>query len=946
MPLMTQANAPTVLKASGMYRTTSEGGASAASSTSKHWWRLPRKKHYSKHLDKNRHPFVRSASGGEASSIDSQLRPSDSTSLYELRESNYRQLQSLIQRIKAAPSGPSHVDSAYKELEKIRETCSSLCHGLLQDHAKPGRSVSNATEATNPRSPSIDSPRSPGGSGFDQRSSFSGRSTSDVVNGSVSRLGPATELYLNAIRDWKTCLQTLCEAFKVSLADTYKSYERDATPEMIDLLFASKKFRREAVHRMRNASVTRVLSADPQFFPRYEIRFRNYERVRKEVGEIRQLLQLGESGISPLREVQEFAIAPRGDAVLEFANLGSETSHVDPVLRFRVSSYMLAETSPIFARMFSGHAGSLYLHEDEDITPRLPPPPTPYMCRDGSEVKLYRMPQYEVNRLQSLEILMHAAHMHRGLVPREVSFEQFVAIAECSMRYRSTSPLELVVEHMWLPQWMHRGAEDMPDGLLVISYAFGSRELFTRTSKSAILHLADERELQAKPWPQRIKDKIWAVRCAKLDQIHSCCTNAIQEYIRPPVRDSPTSNYVESHASSGLTATGSARATALTGSPRCPRGSHSCDAVNLGWMMLMFNEMGVLPQITQPCILSHMPKHEAPALSLAQRVDMLRTMPSPASPVHRGGVCDPSIAFRTAVADIYSSVTGLTLHDVSGKSHGWALSKHRTTEPQTIPATGLDRMAASQDNYTVAAEFPGSVRLRILAEIDRLDDLQAAAQVDRGFYETYKTHEVRLMRNILRADHRFGAGFLAAAAHRAGNTEDKILKQESDLIRQQGPLEAADSMTLFSTTTTTGVSDDEDDLDGIGELDPAPPPGHAPGSSSGEAAAAAAAAAAPATGRAACGTAPASRMTEEEAQRILWPEPIASEVAARGAAAPPSVEGSREKFRMGAASSAGLEAKTLVVTGHKQLRSELDRRMGLLKKDECRDGCRAGGSKG
>ena len=39
---------------------------------------------------------------------------------------------------------------------------------------------------------------------------------------------------------------------------------------MIDLLFASKKFRREAVHRMRNASVTRVLSADPQFvrYPR------------------------------------------------------------------------------------------------------------------------------------------------------------------------------------------------------------------------------------------------------------------------------------------------------------------------------------------------------------------------------------------------------------------------------------------------------------------------------------------------------------------------------------------------------------------------------------------------------------------------------------------------------------------------------------------------------
>lgn len=89
---------------------------------------------------------------------------------------------------------------------------------------------------------------------------------SELVNDGISlSKGPAVDMYLNAIRDWRFCLEALCEAFRSSLGDTYKSYERDATPEMLDLLFTSKKFRREAVHRMRNASVTRMLSADPQF---------------------------------------------------------------------------------------------------------------------------------------------------------------------------------------------------------------------------------------------------------------------------------------------------------------------------------------------------------------------------------------------------------------------------------------------------------------------------------------------------------------------------------------------------------------------------------------------------------------------------------------------------------------------------------------------------------
>ncbi|KAG6036488.1 hypothetical protein E4U41_005710 [Claviceps citrina] len=903
---------------------------------------------------------------------DRHLRLSEPS---EHQEHNFKQLQHLIQRIRPASSSASHVDSAYKDFDKYKETCSSLCVGILQDDGRPSRNMPSTPESTAQRNSSAaDSPHSSGGTAFDQRSSFSGRSMGELVNDAVSfSKGPAHDMYLNAMRDWRACLEALCEALRSSLGDTYKSYERDATPEMLDLLFTSKKFRREAVHRMRNASVTRMLSADPQFFPRYEIRFRNYERAKKELIEVRQLLQSAESGIPPTREVQEFIMSPRGDAVLEFANFGSETSSPDPVLRFRVSSSMLANTSPIFARMFSGHPGSFYVHEAEDIQPYLPRPPTAYMCQDGTEVKLYRMPQYETNRLHSFEMLMHAAHLHTERMPDKVSFEQFVAIAECSLRYKSTSPLELLVEERWLPQWLHRGADDMPDGLLVISYAFGLRQLFTRISKRAILNITDEKDLQAKPWPQNIKDKIWAVRCAKLDQIYACCTSAIQEYIRQPAPNMAARGHDHSHshvAISSQTCQGPlAHATTLRSSPRCPKGSHGCDAANLGWILLNFNEMHLLQQILQPSVMSHISKSEQPPRSLAHTVEILRMMPSPASPVHHGGVCDPSLSFRTAIADIYSSVTGLTLYDISGKSHGWALSKHQMAKPQTPEATGLGRMAAGYDNYTVASEFPDSVRLQILTEVDDPRDLRAAAQVNKGFFQTYKTHEVRLLRKFLQLGHHMRRGATGDNPDRGGSAdpEPKIRTQDFAEFRNQ-PARPGDGVSVISFDTNDDEEEEEDDLYGLDApetplsssiIRPSGRPDVDPLAYSEEEARSPADAASPTTPRQAPADhqppsthPPTSKpldpvtlqvdepaMTDEEARRILWPDPIAPDPPPPPIRLSlPSREGGggqhREKFLAGDALlfAHGLEDKTLVVTGDKQLRSELDRRKGLLKK--------------
>ncbi|ATY59037.1 hypothetical protein A9K55_002542 [Cordyceps militaris] len=873
------------------------------------------------------------------------LRQSDSAASFPEPESHGRELLSLVQRMRAAPSGPSHVDHAYKEFLKLKDRCTALCLAIMQEEIKSLQTSSSANETLLHLDSYTESPHSPGM--LDNRSSFSARSLAEVVSSSgANRLGiHGTELWIGPIRDWKACVEALNDAFHASLAETYKTYEKDATHEMVEALFNNKRFRREAVTRMRNASVTRLLAPDPQFFPRYEIRFRNYEKAKQELAAVRQIVQAAESGISPSREVREIPISERGDAVLEFANNHAGCSPDDPVLRFRVSSYMLAETSPIFARMFSGHASSLHLHEAEDITAQLPPPRSKHYCKGETETWLYRMPQRETNTLDSLSILLHAAHMHNENVPRDISFDQFVAIAECSIRYKSTSPLELMVEHRWLPQWMHRGADDMPDGLLIISYAFGSRGLFSRMSKSAILHLVDEKDLQSKPWPQKIKDKIWAVRSAKISQLHDCCTAALQEYTRPPTSEPtvaagpeeppPTiwgslGNVVPQHPTLALTTT-----------PRCPKGSHWCDATNLGWLMMVFNNMNMLSTAMQSKALTGEPEVPFASKSLAHVVDLLRLLPSPPAPVHRGGVCDPIPSFRTAVADIYNSVTGLTLFDISGKSHGWALSKHAMHEPQSQVAKGLGRMAAPNDSYTVATEFPESVLLQILSAVTDIADLHAAARVNRAFYETYKTYELLLMRNILRAGTLRGS-----TAHSVpltvNNAEEKMRKSESDRLKDRMLDDRTGSATADSddhdersTDSDSGLESDEmpmaatpaepydnDDVRG------APPPPMQAADVVNLVLSSLQLSGPPKDGED-DGDLYEAPMTEEEARRILWPDDYDEEPATPRAAPYPVQDQSnnsaalREKFLLGdGLVMEGLEDKTLILMNEKRLLKE------------------------
>jgi hypothetical protein len=402
----------------------------------------------------------------------------------------------------------SHIDSAVEEYLKNKEKCFECCDALMKPSPHRESSMVSPTSIIPPKSeyqkePSVDYLNLVA---IDTNSSS--QSSSSRID-SPLRLTSHAEACQKAVREWEAVVELLANTLRTSLQKTYNEWAKDATPEGFDRICVERALRITTIYHMRNASVSKMRSADLDFFPKYDVRFRNYDQIQKDLARVRLLL--GTPAIPQERMVVERRISPKGDTMLEFANVESE-NHA--VYRLRVSSQCLRETSsPIFGHMFNSH----FLAElDDDLRRSLPSPPTRHICSDGSEVELYRMPQTELDTERSLEILLHAAHNHSDRVPRVVSFSQFVAIAEVCLRYRCTSPLELAVEHLWLPYWQAKATDDMLGDVLLISYVFGLSENFTRLSRLAILTMSDLDSVQGKSWPLKVQEKISAVRHAKV----------------------------------------------------------------------------------------------------------------------------------------------------------------------------------------------------------------------------------------------------------------------------------------------------------------------------------------------------------------------------------------------------------------------------------------------
>ncbi|KAI0437503.1 hypothetical protein F4803DRAFT_538633 [Xylaria telfairii] len=664
--------------------------------------------------------------------------------------SDLHQLHKYTLKIRNAAKNVNHVDSAWNDYIKHKEKCFEYCKALITSPSQ--RRESSVVSPTTSMPPRLESQRELYLDTLNLVTIDSSSSTQSSGSRLDSPLRPGSrdEQYQKAVHEWESTVKLLATRLRTSLQDTYNDYNKDATPEDFERLCTDKAARHNTIYHMRNASISKMMSADLDFFPKYDVRFRNFDEIKKDLAKVQSLLRT--SGIPQSRTIIERRISPTGDVMLEFANAENENY---PVYRFRVSSHCLRETpSPIFGHMFNA---PFRTELDDDIRRSLPPAPDRHTYGDGHEVMRYRMPQTELNTERSLEILLHAAHNHNDRVPREVPFKQLVAIAEACLRYQCTSPLELAIEHMWLPYWRDKATDDMLAEVLFISYVFGLAENFSRLSRIVILNLPDPEYIRRRPcWPQKVGEGIAAVRHAKMEQVYKQCRETLNEYLCPTPHTDPIPSTDSSHTNplSGL---------------RCPRGDRTCDAQNLGWYMKSLTELGLLPAVLSSPALSHT---QAPprSQSLLEVISRLGRITGP--PQIHGGICDFAPAFRAAIKDIYESVPGLTLFEVSGKS-GWALSKNRSPrhsgQNQNYGPPGAQEQLfeiAARQKYA-SGDYYHYYRsplvpfgdggydddsdvcfFKILSLLDNPQDLRAASLIDNRFYRSYMRHETRLLEGI------------------------------------------------------------------------------------------------------------------------------------------------------------------------------------------------------
>jgi hypothetical protein len=171
--------------------------------------------------------------------------------------------------------------------------------------------------------------------------------------------------------------------------------------------------------------------------------------------------------------------------------------------------------------------------------------------------------------------------------------------------------------------------------------------------------------------------------------------------------------------------------------------------------MLVFNELGILPVVMDtvnrqyPFVKSNK--------SIVALVNSLWRMPS--APQVHSGICDYAPNFRSAINDIYNSITGLTLEDITGIK-GWALSKRDDVrnrfsnatlqEVFELPAT-IEQKEPDPDPGATAEE---TISLKILSHLEDLQDLHAAAMINKAFYAAYKKHELTLMKSLVKKHRR------------------------------------------------------------------------------------------------------------------------------------------------------------------------------------------------
>ena len=349
-------------------------------------------------------------------------------------------------------------------------------------------------------------------------------------------------------------------------------------------------------------------------------------------------------------------IAPNGDVIIEYG--------IPAIYKFRVSSQVLSQSSPFFDY-------ALKPYRPDQMDPRSPPPVNmeheladTELIRTGfTSPMILRLKSDKHITFEALSTLFYAAHMRIDKVPRDISFRGFVDVASVCHKFRCTAPVELFVERVWLEQWIECLGKEGYEDFLFISYVFALERIFERTSQWAIMQLvsgqyATQEEDSRLPWEAWLHLRV--VQTSKLKEILQHCRKTLNSYLsreEDAGHASWPTSYPEADSRPDV------EELRLKGPTRCVQGSYQCDAANLGWLMLVLNEIGVLPAILDTTKEERFLQWQT--TSLESILCKLCAAPS-AVGVH-GDVCDYAPAFRDAMCNIYNGIKGLSIWDVNDR---------------------------------------------------------------------------------------------------------------------------------------------------------------------------------------------------------------------------------------------------------------------------------------
>ncbi|KAH0545361.1 hypothetical protein FGG08_000502 [Glutinoglossum americanum] len=396
-------------------------------------------------------------------------------------------------------------------------------------------------------------------------------------------------------------------------------------------------------------------------------RYTTIKEVQERITELTEFLQdIGQLLASVLQRPQpnqlgdeskiniyESKIDPEGDIILDFASGDMNYSR----LQYQVSSHMLSKTSPLFAMALkiSPSRTNPYIPKGmEGQLPVIPPVRVP-----AKSATMIFMPQKE-HSISALGIVLCAAHMRNDKVPRSISFRELVEVSRVCQQYQCIDPVSLFVELLWLPQWQewigHPGYGDF----LLISYVFGHARIFETASKRIILQLrGDPDVMEDKMLPPHVRERLRQIRAAILARILDCCRKTMRQYLPSPplTSESNRQDGADWSANNKRWSVG----TSLESKLHCPKTNRQCDANNLGWLMLIFNELGILESVTDPCL--NLAQGSWFSGSLGGLVAKLCAVPG-AAKVHDGD-CDYAPAFRSKICEVFNSIKGLDLSEVN-----------------------------------------------------------------------------------------------------------------------------------------------------------------------------------------------------------------------------------------------------------------------------------------